>query len=670
MATENFTDFLNKLKEIHEKEVQGLQTKLNELTNERCRDTQRIEELFAKNHQLREQQKALKENVKVLENRLRAGLCDRCQVTQELAKKKQHEFGKAHFQSLQHIFILSNEMNKLREENKSLKEELKRLSSSEDRPKSLRGLPREGGAAPDSPLPLIPTRSRKSSAEKTTSQEAEDEGDELSTRPLAGDQSPRQRISPGTRISPNIVLQGEHALEMNSSQRIANQLHGTIALMRPGSRTCSQERDCLGNATPPSASETPPSPPLDRSPTFEGYLRVSKSDCHELSSSYEALKLATRKAQLSFSSQPFALRHLGLRNNSGSGFPHHLLMAREAGGRPRSQDEWEDQAAILELPGAVAYMKDRHLENRLQILNHQEKLRYLLMQQQECKARVEDDRTQRQSPSPPLRAGKECKKERSCSEDSTEGTLGRLLLINREELEQEEKAEIMREYFIDAPLDLSDYGRGRESLKPTNWQQSSAEQKTESPGNSTNADPVLQKSDFSTCLHAAKHFSRNKESEQHPDKAKENITAPLISSLQELPIYKPASCDSITDSETKMPFGAQKQEMDQPGNGDGESVKEESDELNTSDSEVIGACDAESLQAASMEEKYCCATETIQRFQKKRKREQDSLAKEFKKSAQGRCSGKAAQGSADLEEAPDETTNHSPVFSHKDNEET
>jgi hypothetical protein len=33
------------------------------------RDAQRVEELFAKNHQLREQQKALKENLRVLENR-------------------------------------------------------------------------------------------------------------------------------------------------------------------------------------------------------------------------------------------------------------------------------------------------------------------------------------------------------------------------------------------------------------------------------------------------------------------------------------------------------------------------------------------------------------------------------------------------------------------------
>lgn len=33
------------------------------------RDAQRVEELCAKNHQLREQQKVLKDNVRVLENR-------------------------------------------------------------------------------------------------------------------------------------------------------------------------------------------------------------------------------------------------------------------------------------------------------------------------------------------------------------------------------------------------------------------------------------------------------------------------------------------------------------------------------------------------------------------------------------------------------------------------
>lgn len=39
--------------------------------------------------------------------RLRAGLCDRCMVTQELARKKQLELESAHLQSLQHLCVLS-----------------------------------------------------------------------------------------------------------------------------------------------------------------------------------------------------------------------------------------------------------------------------------------------------------------------------------------------------------------------------------------------------------------------------------------------------------------------------------------------------------------------------------------------------------------------------------
>lgn len=39
--------------------------------------------------------------------RLRAGLCDRCMVTQELARKKQQEFESALLQNLQHVFLLS-----------------------------------------------------------------------------------------------------------------------------------------------------------------------------------------------------------------------------------------------------------------------------------------------------------------------------------------------------------------------------------------------------------------------------------------------------------------------------------------------------------------------------------------------------------------------------------
>uniref|UniRef100_A0A6J0USW0 RBBP8 N-terminal-like protein n=1 Tax=Pogona vitticeps TaxID=103695 RepID=A0A6J0USW0_9SAUR len=662
MATESFAGFLDKLKEIHEKEVQGLQSKLNELTNEKCRDTQRIEELFAKNHQLREQQKLLKENVKVLENRLRAGLCDRCQVTQELAKKKQHEFGKAHFQSLQLIFILTNETNKLREENRNLKEELKRLCGTEDKPRSFKGPSREGSATPDSPLPLVSMRSRKSSPKKTAGNEAEDESA----------QSPEQRItSPCARISPN-VLQGEHALEL-SSQRIANQLHGTIALLR--SRSSSQESDGTGKATPPLASQTPPFPQTDQSTSFEDYFRASKSDRHEIASSYERLKLATRKEQLSLLNQHFALHHLGVRNNPNSkenSFLPHLLMPREVGGRRRSQDEWEDPAALLNLPGAVMYMKDHHLENRFHLLKHQEKLHSLLTEKQlqECKARTQEssDQTPQRSSPPPPRIAKECKKERVFLEESPHEMLGKLLSFHKEDLEQAEEAEAVRDYFTDAPLDLSDSGRGRGSMKAGNCPPTFRDYDVGSPCKGQKEESFLQKTCLPSWPQKKKHLHGSNESEQQLS-PKETIVVSPVSLRPELPASHPISCNATTGSETKAPLGAEQKRSDQADDGDSESMKEES-ESDTSGSEMMGAYEDESHPGASMADKYCCQRAAIQRSQRKRRRGSDSGTEADSKSARRGQNGKATQDPADLQDSAKDMTSHSPAFRHSDNEET
>lgn len=89
-VSNDFKDLWTKLKEYHDKEVQGLQVKVTKLKKERILDAQRLEEFFTKNQQrLREQQKVLHETIKVLEDRLRAGLCDRCAVTEEHMRKKQ-----------------------------------------------------------------------------------------------------------------------------------------------------------------------------------------------------------------------------------------------------------------------------------------------------------------------------------------------------------------------------------------------------------------------------------------------------------------------------------------------------------------------------------------------------------------------------------------------------
>ncbi|XP_049756451.1 DNA endonuclease RBBP8 isoform X2 [Elephas maximus indicus] len=120
----DFKELWAKLKEYHDKEVQGLQVKVTKLKKERILDAQRLEEFFTKNQQLREQQKVLHETIKVLEDRLRAGLCDRCAVTEEHMRKKQQEFENIRQQNLKLITELMNEKNTLQEENKKLSEQL------------------------------------------------------------------------------------------------------------------------------------------------------------------------------------------------------------------------------------------------------------------------------------------------------------------------------------------------------------------------------------------------------------------------------------------------------------------------------------------------------------------------------------------------------------------
>ncbi|XP_074062511.1 DNA endonuclease RBBP8 isoform X2 [Macrotis lagotis] len=120
----DFKDLWAKLKDCHDKEVQALQIKVTKLKKERILDAQRLEEFFTKNQQLREQQKALHDTIKVLEDRLRAGLCDRCAVTEEHMRKKQQEFENIRQQNLKLITELMNDKNALQEENKKLLEQL------------------------------------------------------------------------------------------------------------------------------------------------------------------------------------------------------------------------------------------------------------------------------------------------------------------------------------------------------------------------------------------------------------------------------------------------------------------------------------------------------------------------------------------------------------------
>ncbi|XP_074998091.1 DNA endonuclease RBBP8 [Calonectris borealis] len=146
-----FKELWSKLKECHDKEVQGLQLKISKLKKDRCLDAERLEEFYTKNQQLREQQKALHDTIKVLEDRLRAGLCDRCAVTEEHMRKKQQEFENIRQQNLKLITELMNEKNNLQDENKKITEQFQQLQKELEERKQ-QAVELEEGVIPDSPV--------------------------------------------------------------------------------------------------------------------------------------------------------------------------------------------------------------------------------------------------------------------------------------------------------------------------------------------------------------------------------------------------------------------------------------------------------------------------------------------------------------------------------------
>ncbi|ELK25848.1 CDK5 and ABL1 enzyme substrate 2 [Myotis davidii] len=379
-------------------------------------------------------------------HRLRAGLCDRCTVTQELARKKQQEFESSLLQNLQHLFILTNEMTRLQEENETLKEEVARLRGLGPKPQC-----RESSSDPSSPPLLISPGPWKASTEKLPGGHEEAEDHPLDASPR-GEEKLEHRMSPVAKISPGADLAEPWASDM-SPQHISNQLHGTIAVVRPGAWACSADQGSANGTL--SAQNSPPSPPYEHSLSLDSFLRASQASTRP----HKSLKHALQTDRLCLLNRPLSL-HLRSPQSSprdpaaAPGGPQpQILKTREA-------EAWEVPSGLLGPPGALVDMRDPRLEGALSLLLAQQ----LQARRQAGGARMrEPPRPGETPPSPPI-----------CSDsEGSEGEVAGAGLPRRRHQQptgpgspRGQEATAIEDLVPDKPLDLSEWGRGRDAPKP------------------------------------------------------------------------------------------------------------------------------------------------------------------------------------------------------------
>ncbi|XP_060949506.1 DNA endonuclease RBBP8 [Limanda limanda] len=144
-AAELFEDLWRQLGECHQNSLQELGEKVVKLKKERHLDAQRLEVFHSRNQQLKEQNTSLKDAISLLEERLRAGECDRCAVLEENLKNDQE-------QNLRLIAELKNERNGLKDENRKLQAEVQNLKMSCSELQRASSPEQEEGIIPDSPV--------------------------------------------------------------------------------------------------------------------------------------------------------------------------------------------------------------------------------------------------------------------------------------------------------------------------------------------------------------------------------------------------------------------------------------------------------------------------------------------------------------------------------------
>ncbi|KAK2110304.1 RBBP8 N-terminal-like protein [Saguinus oedipus] len=448
-------------------------------------------------------------------------------------------------------------MNALKEENEILKEEVKRLQGLGDKPKPPA---KESISDPPSPLLLPSPGGWRTITEKPPGghEEAEEDHQGVGPRGEEGGSSSEQGqtgSSPGqaaeatpppprltcpaeaTPPPPRLTCPAEATLPLprltcpssQSPQHISNQLHGTIAVVRPGSQACPTNRG-PANGTPPPAltRSSPPSPayerslPLDRclpapppppprvasdqlfsqplvpgqslqlslrapdllwlgsfwAPSLEQSSHVDTSGVarpgvgagflrasRPSTVTHEALKCSPKVDRLCLLNRPLSLHHGSPRSSP--------LAPAEAPRDPRLQDPkareaeaWEEPTDLLGRPGALAGMQDLRLEGALHLLLAQQQLR---ARARAGSARSRDQPTPRETPpSPPVGLNSEGPESKGARATPATAVLpgGRHTQPASPDHTQRTEATATQDCAPDKPLDLSDRGRGRDAPKP------------------------------------------------------------------------------------------------------------------------------------------------------------------------------------------------------------
>ncbi|XP_023375664.1 RBBP8 N-terminal-like protein [Pteropus vampyrus] len=308
----------------------------------------------------------------------------------------------------------------------------------------------------DTPPPLLlpSPGARKAVTEKLLGGQEGAEDDHSGAGPQ-GEEALGYRTSPVAKTSPGANLPEPRAPDM-SPQRIANQLHGTIAVVRPGARACPADRGCTNGTPPlPPARSSPPSPPCEHSLPLDSFLRATRPS---------AVTDESPKGSLQADRLCLLNRHLSLhlRSPHSSSSPRAPTMdpqgPRTQGPKAGEAEAWDDPGG---LPGNLADMRDPRLEGALQLL---------LAQQLRAWGRAGSARPRgppRQGLVPPSPPGG------SDSEGPERETAGVALPGGR--LPQPtgpaglsgKAVTATQDHGPDKPLDLSEWGRGRDAPKPS-----------------------------------------------------------------------------------------------------------------------------------------------------------------------------------------------------------